>query len=114
VSAATGFEDGTTKRGMPDVEYLDRSEETRPARKKLGPKLPVMVAIHGGGFIGGWSGMPVYGGSGPARKGIVYYRSTTGLACWDSWRIRISHGSRMTELPVTTACWTKLTPCRVI
>lgn len=42
------------------------------AAKKPGPKLPVMVSIHGGGFIGGWSGMPMYDGSGLARQGVVY------------------------------------------
>lgn len=42
------------------------------AAKKSGPKLPVMVSIHGGGFIAGWSGMPIYDGAGLARQGVVY------------------------------------------
>ena len=35
-------------------------------------KLPVMLSIHGGGFLAGWSGMPAYDGEGWARQGIVF------------------------------------------
>ena len=42
------------------------------AAKKSGPKLPVMVSIHGGGFVSGWSGMPIYDGAGLAGQGVVY------------------------------------------
>jgi len=42
-----------------------------PTKRSSG-KLPVIVSIHGGGFIGGWSGMPVYDGTGLARQGVVY------------------------------------------
>lgn len=40
----------------------------RTAREKL----PVLVSIPGGGFVGGWSGMPVYDGTGMAGQGLVY------------------------------------------
>src|SRR5580692_9493844 len=34
-------------------------------------RLPVMVWIPGGGFIAGWSGMPLYWGDHLARKGVI-------------------------------------------
>ncbi len=40
--------------------------------KKPGDKLPVLVFIYGGGFIGGGSAIPVYDGEAMARKGVVF------------------------------------------
>ena len=40
-------------------------------RPSTGEKLPVLVWIHGGGFVGGGSSIPWYDGSAFARKGIV-------------------------------------------
>jgi para-nitrobenzyl esterase len=40
--------------------------------KPLAPKLPVMVWIHGGGFVNGGSSPAVYDGSQFARRGIVF------------------------------------------
>ena len=42
-----------------------------PAHKP-GEKLPVIVSIHGGGFLAGWSGLPAYDGEGFARRGLVF------------------------------------------
>jgi len=41
-----------------------------PSRKP-GVKLAVMVSIHGGGFVGGWSGIDAYDGTALARQGVV-------------------------------------------
>lgn len=43
----------------------------RPAGTQPGAALPVMVWIHGGGFVGGGSSIPFYDGSAFARQGIV-------------------------------------------
>lgn len=40
--------------------------------QKAGEKLPVMVSIHGGGFVGGWSSLDAYDGEGLARQGVVF------------------------------------------
>lgn len=42
-----------------------------PARKP-GEKLPVIVSIHGGGYLAGWSGLPAYDGDTFARRGLVF------------------------------------------
>jgi para-nitrobenzyl esterase len=42
-----------------------------PAQKP-GEKLPVMVSIHGGGFIAGWSSLDAYDGDPLARQGVVF------------------------------------------
>jgi para-nitrobenzyl esterase len=39
-------------------------------------KLPVMVWIHGGGFSGGATSIPAYGGTAFAKKGVVYVSAT--------------------------------------
>jgi para-nitrobenzyl esterase len=44
----------------------------RPALRKAGEKLPVLVWIHGGGYVNGGSSAPVYDGSAFARQGIVF------------------------------------------
>jgi para-nitrobenzyl esterase len=43
----------------------------RPANTEPDAKLPVMVWIHGGGYVGGGSSIPWYDGSAFARQGIV-------------------------------------------
>lgn len=43
----------------------------RPANANADDKLPVMVWIHGGGFVGGGTSIPFYDGSAFARQGIV-------------------------------------------
>lgn len=43
----------------------------RPVGTEASGALPVMVWIHGGGFVGGGSSIPYYDGSGFARQGIV-------------------------------------------
>jgi len=40
--------------------------------KSASDKLPVIVWIHGGGFIGGSTSIPMYDGTGYARKGVVF------------------------------------------
>ena len=42
-----------------------------PANRPTGAKLPVMVWIYGGGFVGGSSSVPTYDGSAFARDGVV-------------------------------------------
>lgn len=36
-----------------------------------GPRIPVMVWIHGGGYVYGWSGDPLFDGAALARAGVV-------------------------------------------
>jgi para-nitrobenzyl esterase len=43
----------------------------KPASAKVGAKLPVMVWIHGGGFVNGGSSPAVYSGENFARDGVV-------------------------------------------
>lgn len=44
----------------------------KPAAAKAGTKLPVMVWVHGGGFVNGGSSPAVYSGEKFARDGIVF------------------------------------------
>lgn len=44
----------------------------KPASAKAGDKLPVMVWIHGGGFVNGGSSPGVYSGQNFARDGVVF------------------------------------------
>ena len=44
----------------------------RPANAAAGAKLPVMVWIHGGGFVNGGSSSPVYDGTHFADKGVIF------------------------------------------
>ncbi|MGF7169391.1 para-nitrobenzyl esterase [Sphingobium xanthum] len=44
----------------------------RPAKVAAGAKLPVMVWIHGGGFVNGGSSPAVYSGENFARDGVVF------------------------------------------
>jgi para-nitrobenzyl esterase len=51
-----------------DCLYLNVWAPEKPAA----PKLPVMVWIHGGGFVNGGSSPSVYDGSAFARRGVVF------------------------------------------
>jgi len=51
-----------------DCLYLNVWAPEKPAA----PKLPVMVWIHGGGFVNGGSSPAVYDGSAFARRGVVF------------------------------------------
>jgi para-nitrobenzyl esterase len=44
----------------------------KPAGAKAGAKLPVMVWVHGGGFVNGGSSPGVYSGANFARDGVVF------------------------------------------
>ena len=44
----------------------------KPAATKAGAKLPVMVWVHGGGFVNGGSSPAVYSGENFARDGVVF------------------------------------------
>jgi len=44
----------------------------RPARIEPGEKLPVMVWIHGGGYVNGGSSPAIYDGAAFARQGLVF------------------------------------------
>lgn len=56
------------KRQSEDCLYLN---VWRPAGTKAGAKLPVMVWIHGGGFVRGTGSAPQYDGSHVARRGVI-------------------------------------------
>lgn len=43
-----------------------------PVASKAGDKLPVVVWIYGGGFMGGTASSPIYSGAPLARKGVIY------------------------------------------
>lgn len=43
----------------------------RPAEAAAGAKLPVLVWVHGGAFVGGGSSIPYYDGGAFARQGII-------------------------------------------
>ncbi|HEX9187670.1 MAG TPA: carboxylesterase family protein, partial [Vicinamibacteria bacterium] len=51
--------------------------------KPAGPKLPVMVWIHGGGFVNGGSSPAVYDGSAFARRGVVFVSFNHRLGRFD-------------------------------
>ena len=44
----------------------------RPAGVRAGAKLPVIVWVHGGGFVNGGSSPPTYAGAALARKGVLF------------------------------------------
>ena len=44
----------------------------RPAVARAGAKLPVMVFVHGGGFVNGGSSPAIYSGANFARDGVVF------------------------------------------
>lgn len=43
-----------------------------PASAKKGERLPVVVYVYGGAFFVGSASMPLYGGDGLAKKGVIY------------------------------------------
>ncbi len=58
---------GNTAPVSEDCLYLNVWTPASSAREKL----PVIVWIHGGGFVGGSTSIPMYDGTGYARKGVV-------------------------------------------
>jgi para-nitrobenzyl esterase len=44
----------------------------KPAKARAGAKLPVMVFVHGGGFVNGGSSPAIYSGANFARDGVVF------------------------------------------
>jgi para-nitrobenzyl esterase len=52
----------------------------KPAEAKREAKLPVMVWVHGGGFVNGGSSFPVYSGKNFARDGVVFVSLNYRLA----------------------------------
>ena len=68
LQAASDFETIATTPSE-DCLYLN---VWKPAHADPGDALPVMVWIHGGGYVGGGSSSPTYDGSAFARQGIVF------------------------------------------
>jgi para-nitrobenzyl esterase len=59
---------GNTAPVSEDCLYLNVWTPARAARDKL----PVIVWIHGGGYVGGSTSIPLYDGTGYAHKGVVF------------------------------------------
>lgn len=57
--------------GMPPAEDCLFVNVWRPAQAPLQAKLPVVVWLHGGGFVNGGTSTPIYDGSAIAAQGVV-------------------------------------------
>jgi len=55
------------------------------AAKTAGENRPVMVWIHGGAFVGGMTGTPMFDGTKFAQKGVVLVSIAYRLGYSDSW-----------------------------
>ena len=75
------------------------SSHRKPAETE---PLPVMVFMHGGGYILGSSATPIYDGVALARRGCVYVSVNYRLARWDVWTCR---RCRPRTSPSTATCF---------
>ena len=79
--------------------------DARPAPEKT---LPVMVWIHGGGFVVGSGAEPRYDGTNLASKGIVVVTLNHRLNALGFLAHPELTASRLSGPPATTACSTSL------
>jgi acetyl esterase/lipase len=66
----------------PHLRKIASISTWKPASVKAGDKLPVMVWIHGGGFVNGGSSPGVYSGQNFARDGLVFVSLNYRLGRW--------------------------------